>query len=179
MIQIYGDSCIAGDGLADPSTRVSELLSVALGVPVLNLGVSGCGPMTVAQRLDPGSDTVIIAWPGLVRWTDPDGGLWGPWAFDRPSPWAEEYRRLVNTQEIVDINLKVIEQTRIALQGKPLIEYTYSFTKSYTRDMQYPLPSLGIKSFEFVDHAEDQRHPGPKTNAIIAQWLAESIKKPT
>jgi lysophospholipase L1-like esterase len=95
------------------------------------------------------------------------------------SPWASEYRRLVDSREIIDINLRAIEQTRQALAGVPLIEYTYKFTTSYTKAMRYPMPSLGVRSFDFVDHAEDMMHPGPKTNAIIAQWLAESIKKPT
>ena len=179
MIQIYGDSCVAGDGLVDPSTRVSELLAQELGQQVVNMGVSGGGPMTIAQRIDPTASLVIIAWPGLVRWQDPDGGLWGPWAFDRVSPWASEYRRLVDTREIIDINLKAVNDTRLALKDTPLIEYTYTFTKSYTKSMQYPMPSLGVKSFEFVDHAEDMMHPGPETNKIIAQWLAKSIKKPT
>jgi hypothetical protein len=179
MIQIYGDSCIAGDGLADPTCRVSDLLGQALGQQIVNLGVSGGGPMSVAQRLDTSASVVIIAWPGLVRWTDPDGGLWGPWAFDRVSPWASEYRRLVDTREIIDINLRVIDSVRLKLKGIPLIEYTYTFTTSYTNAMKYPMPELGVKSFGFVDHAGDQRHPGPKTNKIIADWLAESIKKLT
>ena len=179
MIHIYGDSCIAGDGLVDPATRVSDLLSGLVGEPVQNMGVSGCGPMTIAQKIDPGASVIIIAWPGLVRWTDPDGGLWGPWAWGRVSPWAGEYHRLVNTREIIDINLRAIQTVRHAVQGKPLIEYTYKFTKSYTQAMNYTMPSLGVKSFEFVDHAGDMMHPGPKTNASIAEWLAESIKKPT
>jgi hypothetical protein len=179
MIVIYGDSCVAGDGLVDPNSRVSNLLSQDLGKPVINMGVSGCGPMTIAQKINAGASTVIIAWPGLVRWTDPDGGLWGPWCFDRVSPWASEYRQLVESREIIDINLSAINSVRLALTGTHLIEYTYTFAKSYTKNMRYPMPSLGVRSFDFVDHAEDMMHPGPKTNAIIAQWLAASIKKPT
>ena len=177
MISIYGDSCIAGDGLVDSSTNISIILSTLLNAPVTNKGVSGCGPMTVSRLIDTSNDIVIIAWPGLVRWEAPDGSLWGPWSFERKSPYRTEYLRLVQSREIIDINLKAIEQTRQALSSTKLIEYEYIFNRLYTKDMKYPMPNLGVKRFDFLDVAGDSMHPGPETNRHIAKWLAESIKK--
>lgn len=177
MISIYGDSCIAGDGLVDSSTNISIMLSNLLNAPVTNKGVSGCGPMTVSKLIDASNDIVIIAWPGLVRWEAPDGSLWGPWCFERKSPYASEYRKLVNSRRIIDINLKAIAHARQYLKNTRLIEYEYIFNKPYTKDMQYPMPDIGIKKFKFLDTAADGMHPGPETNKHIANWLAESIKK--
>jgi lysophospholipase L1-like esterase len=176
MITIYGDSCVAGYGLADPSTNISNILSELLNVPVMNKGVSGCGPMTVSRLVNASDNIVIIAWPSLVRWEDPDKKNWGPWCFGRKSLYADEYSRLVASREIIDINLKAIEQTRQALANTRLIEYEYIFKKLY---MKYPMPNIGVKQFCFLDVAEDGMHPGPETNRHIANWLAESIKKAT
>ena len=177
MISIYGDSCVAGDGLVDPSTNVSAILAELLNVPVANKGVSGCGPMTVSRLVDSSDNIVIIAWPGLVRWEDPNKKYWGPWCFGQKRLYADEYLRLVESREIIDINLKAIEQTRQSLTNTRLIEYEYVFNKLYTKDMKYPMPSIGVKQFNFLDVAGDGMHPGPETNRHIANWLAESIKK--
>lgn len=190
-IWIFGCSHVFGIGVA-PKETISSQLSLISNNRVLNFGVPAIGPMMIEKLIDNLINKynpllVIIAWPSFNRWqTNSELDipiLWIPSCLEDnqdsndynnhfgckkiwPEPW-KEYRRLVETGQLEKNNIEITNKVRNKLSKYKLIEF------QYIPDAAANLPT---PCYPFIDYANDNIHPGPKTQSKIAQWINHEIQ---
>ena len=166
-------------------------LSLILNKKVINYGIPGSGPMMVEWQLDQllkkyKPKAIVIAWPSFLRWQTHSNQLfpilWIPACLDGktfhfhndhfgckrlwPEQWSD-YVKTVTSGELEKMNYKIVEQVREKIKGIPVVEFEYSPDCTLEK---FPVPC-----FPWIDLAPDNIHPGPKTQKLIAEWVAEQL----
>jgi hypothetical protein len=188
-IWFFGCSHVWGVGVEDKE-NCGYILEKQLGIKVLNLGINGAGPMTVADEIDSLLNKrltpkgIIIAWPSSIRWQHYTAFgsrvLWLPTRLDNIFyhnnhfgckmlyPKAhKEYLRLLADESIIKVNKRVIDNVRDKIKDIPSIEFT--FNSNEVLDINQLTPIL--------DKGKDNLHPGPLTHKKVADILTELVKE--
>jgi hypothetical protein len=171
-VLMLGCSMVFGLGLDDDQT-VTASLSRKLGMPVINLGVSGSSAMfqwintTKLITLGVTPKRVIYIWPHHFRVADILGttehktcGRWNFKTHDLSRAWND---RDIHSLEYVKLCMdSVTQQWRCAVN-----HYTFCLdTATY-------LPGIHRFGFsDYLDYSRDNKHPGPRT---IDQWSDHMI----
>ena len=189
-IWMFGCSHAYGTGL-DKGQSAVDVLSNLIGEKVFNFGRPASGPMMVEHLLIPllkkyTPKAVIIAWPSLLRWQTkeklvPYPVLWAPFCLEEhdvvddclhygtkslwPTRW-KEYKKMVQSGEIVNINLEVIERVRSSLKNIKTIEFTFVKDELILTNLWAP---------EVKDLAKDHMHFGPETHKDVAYWIKNQL----
>jgi hypothetical protein len=176
-----------------PHKSAPQVLAKLTGLNVINLGVNSAGTAWVrfcierllAQGHRPKS--VIIAWPGFIRWLSWDKAnnrpvFWSGWALDPVDPRSRqkkqlypaeysEYRKLFMERYLESMSqvdrretLKILDTENI-----PYLEFGYYYTFE-------ELLSLGVSVMDMPeDYTPDQRHPGPVSQFKTAVWVRDQM----
>ena len=181
-IVIFGcsDACGIGNTVED---TVAGKLERDLGIPVINLGVSGssidhaCYNSLCLNEHYPNPKAIVHIWSGLGRYAE----------FNPKGNDPEEYYYSVFGQQwqVVNIrpagkrycnkhNLEVrkmfyIKADRQLWKNKTIYYETSFFEKTAN--------ALSIDCQEKVDYARDFDHPGYKSNQLMAQLIAKNLKE--
>ena len=177
-IWFFGCSFVHGYLLEDHQTAPKNLEKI-IGIPVINLGISGGNVFNIQHNLSVLTASyrpraVVIAWPKPTRWVDPNGFNWGPWMLDSKYDHSDldhrmltEYKSLIETDEISRMTDKSIRAVKEIIKFYPVVEFNYA----------KPHWSYLVKTHEIqvIDLASDGHHPGPNTNIKVAEWVAEQL----
>ena len=186
-IWLFGCSHIYGYDLPEEQTAAA-ILEKMIDIPVINLGISGGNVFNIKHNLTVLLKTyrhtpkaIIIAWPLPTRWTDPDGFNWGNWYFEEQLDSLpglrdtkldpvrfNEYKELLFSGKLETLSHECIDDIRKMIEPYTSVEFVYTS----------PILGSPVKTnmIHYIDHMPDNLHPGPKTNIIAAEWLAEQLR---
>lgn len=195
-IWFFGCSHVYGFDLPEEQTAAA-ILEKMTGIPVVNLGILGGNVFNIKHNLSALLElhtpkAIIIAWPLPTRWADPDGYNWGIWFFadqidnidglglrsiklntDR----FNEYKELLFSGKLETMSYECIDDIRKMIEPYTSVEFVYTSPKLESIHISTDLgTSLKTNMIHYVDHTPDNLHPGPKTNVIAAEWLAEQLR---
>ena len=165
-IVLLGCSVVEGIGNTVDDT-ISKNLENILNVPVLNLGVSGSGidfagvNSLILHNDYPTPRAVVQLWSGLGRYSD---FVTSSRAI-RYMPTKKDYDAKYMWEER---NKYYVEADRTLWKNKT-IYYEGSVFLDTSQE-------LDITFYEVNDFARDGDHPGPITNRLIAEDIAENLK---
>lgn len=175
---ILGCSFTFGTGVSDEHTISSQLTN--LGWPTVNLGQPGTGTdyqffnsiILNENKIKPRA--VIYNWPTparMLQWTQNDRYiLWGPWNTNS-TDWGWHY--ISSNFHALKTSLWHSRAVK-TMWDCPVIEVTRNADLSKNSKDIVLLP-------DFVDYGRDYDgdtgHPGPETNLIFANLLAELLSK--
>lgn len=181
-IWFFGCSHVFGTGLEHYETAPYHL-SRLLNEKVINYGKPGIGPITIKKQIetllkDYCPKAIIIAWPGFDRW-ESKSALWIPHCLTDvkvhsdnfgckkfwPDEW-EEYKQLVLSGEIRNLNLEAVCSVHNMIKEIPYIEFSYTLNDYNFRTPVYP----------FNDVAKDNCHPGINTQKRVAEWVNNELQ---
>jgi len=177
-IWFFGCSNVYGHELHDYQTAPA-VLEKMIGMPVINLGISGGNIFNIQHNLSElitshHPAAVVIAWPRPTRWVDQDGFNWGPWmlspGYDTSAlnqKWLTEYKKLIETDDITRLTNDAILNIRDIINTLPSVEFTYTSCR-----MRKPVRTHEI---QLIDFAPDKGHPGPNTNIKVAEWVYKQL----
>ena len=167
-VVITGCSHVVGHGLAWEQT-IGQQLSRRLGVPVINLGVSGSSPRFAAMlnwRLRSWAQprAVINIWSDSARLTH-----WGGEVTGHLGPWNSN-------------NSLYYEWNKDPAHCSAELEYTRAVTRALWPNTQYLEGTVfkstrdqGVRFWATEDRARDLGHIGPVTARLIAEDLAREL----
>ncbi len=165
-IVFFGCSFMWGESV-NYTESVAYLVQKATGIHCQNFAVPGAGPQLVREIMDQldlsRARAVVIAWPGVLRehyWRADQLLCYGPWVGQthRLSKYTEEYARY---------------HQRLA-SGSVLA------ANHRARDCGISQPTLAFDFRQFAqgfsDLGRDGSHPGPRTQARVAQRVLAWLK---
>lgn len=179
-VVMLGCSTTFGDGVDDNHT-VTRRLQELIGIPVINLGICGAGPVVMRWLVqmillqDHLPKHWILAWPTLNRTalfldTQMHPLVIGPWVKTGPvESWQMDfYANWIRHNNSENQSMMEIQNTRLMLKliSASVTEITWS-SETASR--------IGCKQILPIDRARDLAHPGPDTMMQAAHWLNDQI----
>ena len=184
-IWLFGCSNVYGYDLPEEQTAAA-ILEKIIGIPVINLGISGGNVFNIKHNLSVLLESytpkvIIIAWPLPTRWTDRNGFNWGDWYFEenldmipglretKLNPLMfKEFKELSFSGKLETLSYECIDNIREMIEQYTSVEFAYTSPNIG--------PPVKTNMIHYVDHMPDNLHPGPETNIIAAEWLAEQLR---
>jgi hypothetical protein len=178
-IWFFGCSHVYGHELLEHQTAPA-ILEKIIGVPVINLGISGGNIFNIQHNLTTllklyQPSGIVISWPRPTRWMDSNKFNWGPWmlspnfdssALDQQK--LNEYKKLIETDSITQLTNEAIFNIQKIIKYWPSIEFTYTAPQL--------MPPTKTYEIRITDFTNDKRHPGPETNFNTAIWIAKQLR---
>ena len=181
-IVIFGcsDACGVGNTVED---TVAGKLESLLGIPVINLGISGtsidhaCYNSLCLNEHYPNPKAVVHIWSGLGRYAEfnPEGRdpnehyypVFGKrWQVVNIRPTGVRY---CNKHNWEIRNMFYIKADRQIWKNKTIYYETTFFEKT--------AKELDIDWLERIDYARDFDHPGHQSNQLMAELIAKNLKE--
>tara|TARA_B110000503_G_C7000745_1_gene351421 strand:+ start:101 stop:820 length:720 start_codon:yes stop_codon:yes gene_type:complete len=165
-IVMIGDSNVEGIGLPIEDTTVKKL-EQELDIPVVNLGISGSGidraciNSLILHNNFPKPKAIVQIWSSLHRYTQFNSGKYQD--VESFMPTKRRY-----------LDLGWEERSKFYIQADRELwkNKTIYYEASYFADTaQY----LELDTFEEIDLARDQDHPGPESCKLAAKKIAEDL----
>jgi hypothetical protein len=185
-IWLFGCSNVYGYDLPEEQTAAA-ILEKIIGIPVINLGISGGNVFNIKHNLSVLLESytpkaIIIAWPLPTRWTDRNGFNWGDWYIfeellnsipglkdTKLNPLRfDEYKELLFSGKLETMTYECIDNIREMIEQYTSVEFSYKSPNTG--------PPVKTNMIHYVDYMPDNLHPGPETNIIAAEWLAEQLR---
>jgi hypothetical protein len=169
-VWVIGCSFVHGHTLKDEQVA-AHILQERLQYPVANLGLEGAGPprmwqtyLALKEYAQP--KAVVFAWSGLDRWHFIDEFEQkiidlGVWKLDPQHPAQTKY------PDMMRIYADDLMNKRIESWNKDLIDYA---KKTVPQAHHFNIKQI-MPNQQFIDIAEDGKHPGPKSHEYIADYL--------
>lgn len=183
-VWFFGCSNVFGYGLPVEQTA-PYLIEKSLGVPVINLGISGGNVFNIHQNLTVLLDrflpkAIVIAWPPKGRWADSNGTNWGVWMLD--PDWAKRYAcdsyTLPDLSEIEDYK-QILMSGELDLMTENTIQEIRRITAKYCSiELEYEFgPDRTTTAFRvpIIDYSSDNVHAGLATQQNAARWCIDEL----
>jgi len=179
-IVILGCSHVFGVGVDDADTVSSQLQNLC-GFNVVNLGVNGASQhfniynMVLLKNHGINPKAYIHVWPDSRRTLIIDSvdniKTGGPWNnFGLPEEYS--YTKLFYDQK-THINFFAFNMmiSNLLAGNVPIVHATLSLN-----DMKTQSKDSGLQFFPILDHARDDKHPGPRSHKIMAEAINQRLK---
>ena len=166
-IVVLGCSMVWGCGNAIEDT-IPYILQETLGIPTVNLGVSGAGPDLLTYNSlflhnhYPRPKAIVQMWSGMARYMELD-----PYKGNRFT--VPSHRDYCINHDWEWKNKLLVELERTVWEDK-VPRYECSFFKDTSE-------KLNIDHLEWVDDSRDQYHPGYMSNQSAAKTIAQNLLK--
>jgi hypothetical protein len=166
-IVMIGDSIVEGIGLPLEDTTVKKL-EQELGIPVVNLGVSGsaidgaCINSLILHNNFPRPKALVHLWTSLYRYTQ----------FNSSQKKGSIKNFLPRRSGYIDLGWE--ERSKFYIQADRQLwkDKTIYYEATFFQDTA---KQLGFEVLPEIDLARDQDHPGPRSCELAAKRIAKDL----